>query len=82
MAQARTDTCDRVRTCIDRPNRSSLAMTFCDLVERTQYPSSTFCYSPGAMSEARLAMFVLVGFLLPVPILVWLDRRVDRSRGR
>jgi hypothetical protein len=33
-------------------------------------------------ATAGLAMFVLVGFLLPVPILVWLDRPIDRSRGR
>jgi hypothetical protein len=26
------------------------------------------------MSEAGLAVFVVVGFLLPVPILAWLDR--------
>jgi hypothetical protein len=37
-------------------------------------------YSRSAMSEAELAVFVLVGFLLPVPILVWLDRPVNRSR--
>jgi hypothetical protein len=33
------------------------------------------------MSEAGLAVFVLVGFLLPVPVLVWLDRPAGRSRG-
>ncbi len=26
------------------------------------------------MSNAGLAVFVLVGFLLPVPLLAWLDR--------
>jgi hypothetical protein len=40
-----------------------------------------FCYAP-AMSEAGLAVFVLVGFLLPVPILVWLDRPENRPQGR
>jgi hypothetical protein len=29
----------------------------------------------GAMTEAVLAVFVLVGFLLPVPVLAWLDRQ-------
>ena len=27
-----------------------------------------------AMSSAGLAVFVLLGFLIPVPILAWLDR--------
>jgi hypothetical protein len=31
------------------------------------------------MTEAGLAVFVLVGFLLPVPILTWLDRPVNRQ---
>jgi hypothetical protein len=30
------------------------------------------------MSEAALTLFVLIGFLLPVPILAWLDRPADR----
>jgi hypothetical protein len=30
------------------------------------------------MSEAGLAVFVLIGFLLPVPVLAWLDRPVKR----
>jgi hypothetical protein len=34
------------------------------------------------MSEARLAVFVLVAFLLPVPILVWLDRVPSGSGKR
>jgi hypothetical protein len=34
------------------------------------------------MTEAGLAVFVLVGFLLPVPILAWLDRPVKRQQGR
>jgi hypothetical protein len=34
------------------------------------------------MTEAGLAVFVLVGFLLPVPILTWLDRSVTRRQGR
>lgn len=34
------------------------------------------------MSEAGLAVFVLLGFLLPVPILVWLDRPAASPRGR
>jgi hypothetical protein len=34
------------------------------------------------MSEAGLAVFVLVAFLLPVPILVWLDRVPGRSGNR
>jgi hypothetical protein len=34
------------------------------------------------MTEKRLAVFVLVGFLLPVPILTWLDRPVTRLQGR
>jgi len=41
-----------------------------------------FCYAPRAMTEAGLAVFVVVGFLLPVPILTWLDRPVNRPRGR
>jgi NADPH:quinone reductase-like Zn-dependent oxidoreductase len=36
----------------------------------------------GGMTEAGLAVFVLVGFLLPVPILTWLDRSVTRRQGR
>jgi hypothetical protein len=34
------------------------------------------------MTEAGLAVVVLVGFLLPVPILAWLDRPVTRRQGR
>ena len=34
------------------------------------------------MTEAGLAVFVLVGFLLPVPILTWLDRPVTSRQGR
>jgi hypothetical protein len=34
------------------------------------------------MSEAGLALFVVVGFLLPVPVLVWLDRPRNPSRRR
>jgi hypothetical protein len=30
------------------------------------------------MSEAGLAVFVLVAFLIPVPILAWLDRPAGR----
>jgi hypothetical protein len=30
------------------------------------------------MTEAGVALFVLVGFLLPVPILAWLDRPVKK----
>ena len=32
------------------------------------------------MSEAGLAIFVLTGFLLPVPLLAWLDRRRPEDR--
>ena len=32
------------------------------------------------MTEAGLAVFVTVGFLFPVPILVWLDRPVSRKK--
>jgi hypothetical protein len=39
----------------------------------TVVPVPPFCY-PRAMNEAGLAVFVVVAFLLPVPILVWLDR--------
>jgi hypothetical protein len=34
-----------------------------------------------SMTEAGLAVFVVAGFMLPVPILVWLDRP-SRARGR
>jgi hypothetical protein len=34
------------------------------------------------MSEAGLAVFVLFGFLLPVPLFVWLDRPVHRRSGK
>jgi hypothetical protein len=34
------------------------------------------------MTEAGLAVFVLVGFLLPVPLFAWLDRQVKRRQGR
>jgi len=35
------------------------------------------------MTEAGLAIFVLVSFLLPVPILSWLDRgRPKHKKGR
>lgn len=32
------------------------------------------------MSEPALAVFVVVSFLLPVPILAWLDRPRSRKR--
>jgi hypothetical protein len=32
------------------------------------------------MTEAQLATFVLAGFLLPVPLLAWLDRPLHRTR--
>jgi hypothetical protein len=32
------------------------------------------------MTQAGLANFVLLGFLLPVPLLVWLDRPASASR--
>jgi glycine/D-amino acid oxidase-like deaminating enzyme len=35
----------------------------------------------GVMSETGLALFVLVGFIVPVPILVWLDRATTRPQG-
>jgi hypothetical protein len=35
-----------------------------------------------AVSEAGLAVFVLVAFLIPVPVLVWLDRPARRSGAR
>lgn len=31
-----------------------------------------------AMTNAELAIFVLAGFLVPVPLLAWLDRPRDR----
>jgi hypothetical protein len=34
------------------------------------------------MTEAGLAVFVLVGFLLPVPLLAWLDRPVKSQQSR
>lgn len=34
------------------------------------------------MSPSALALFVFIGFLLPVPILVWLDAPRERSGGR
>jgi hypothetical protein len=33
-----------------------------------------------AMTEAGLAIFVIVGFLLPVPIIAWLDRPIRRQQ--
>jgi hypothetical protein len=34
------------------------------------------------MNEAGLALFVLIGFLLPVPFLAWLDRPARRTERR
>jgi len=31
------------------------------------------------MSEVGLAIFVLAGFVVPVPILAWLDRRPEAT---
>jgi hypothetical protein len=34
------------------------------------------------MTETGLALFVVIVFLVPVPVLAWLDRPAGRSRRR
>lgn len=52
------------------------------MLPRMLAPLLRACYPRRLMSVAGLAVFVLVAFVVPVPILAWLDRPLARSGNR